>query len=182
MAANLFSRQGFAGTSIRDISRAVHMLPGSIYCHFDSKEALFLAVYEEGVRRIAERVHAAISIGADPWDRLHLACTAHLETILDRSDYAQVVIRVQPHEVPNMAAQLIALRDGYEALFRDLIEAVEDIAPARKRSFRLLLLGAMNWTQHWYQPGGASPARIADQFLALLRTTHPPQEAAAHGE
>ena len=36
------------------------MLPGSIYYHFPSKEEMLLAVYEEGLRHIAERVDAAV--------------------------------------------------------------------------------------------------------------------------
>ena len=44
-AARLFRTQGFGGTSERDIARAVGMLPGSLYCHFATKEALLTAVY-----------------------------------------------------------------------------------------------------------------------------------------
>ena len=54
-AARLFRAQGFHGTSIRDIVRAVDMLPGSLYYHFAAKEDLLVAVYAEGVRRISER-------------------------------------------------------------------------------------------------------------------------------
>ena len=39
-AAKLFRTQGFEGTSVRDIARAVGMLPGSLYCHFATKEEL----------------------------------------------------------------------------------------------------------------------------------------------
>ncbi|HSM22357.1 MAG TPA: helix-turn-helix domain-containing protein, partial [Rubrivivax sp.] len=39
-AARLFCRQGYDGTSVRDIARAVGMLPGSLYCHFATKEDL----------------------------------------------------------------------------------------------------------------------------------------------
>ncbi len=180
VAAHLFCKRGFAGTSIRDIAKAVKMLPGSIYCHFDSKEALFLAVYGEGVRRIAEQVGAVIGTDADPWQRLRLACAAHMETILDQSDFAQVVVRVHPREVPNMSSRLIALRDDYETVFKDLIAMIEEIPPEQKRSFRLLLMGAMNWTQHWYQPAGESPAQIADQFLSLLRVKSETRERHAH--
>ncbi len=179
VAANQFCKQGFAGTSIRGIAKAVDMLPGSLYCHFDSKEALFLAVYGEGVRRIAERVRSAIGAGGAPWQCLRLACEAHLETILDRSDYAQVVIRVHPSEIPNVTTRLIAMRDDYEALFIALIDALDEIAPERKRGFRLLLLGAMNWTQHWYLPSGETPAQIADQFLSLLQVNTQFQEVHA---
>ncbi len=182
VAARLFCRRGFAGTSIRDIAKAVKMLPGSIYCHFKSKDALFLAVYGEGVRRIAAQVSAAIGTDTDPWQRLSRACAAHLETILDQSDFAQVVVRVHPREVPALSSQLIALRDDYETVFKELVEALEDIAPEHKRGFRLLLMGAMNWTQHWYQPGGEDPAQISDQFLNLLRARNQSQETRHHDE
>src|SRR5512146_3231398 len=78
-AARLFGAQGFHGTSIRDIVRAVDMLPGSIYYHFATKDLLLAAVYAEGVRRISERVEAAVADKSDPWQRLEAACVAHLE-------------------------------------------------------------------------------------------------------
>jgi TetR/AcrR family transcriptional regulator, cholesterol catabolism regulator len=59
-AARLFRAQGFQGTSVRDIVRAVDMLPGSLYYHFATKEDLLAEVYAEGVRRISARVRAAV--------------------------------------------------------------------------------------------------------------------------
>jgi hypothetical protein len=39
-----------------------------------------------------------------------------------------------------------------------------------RQSFRLLLLGALNWSQHWFREGGRnSPRSIARSFLRLLR-------------
>ena len=75
-AAGLICRRGYHGTSMRDIGRASDMLAGSIYYHFPSKDALLVAVYAEGVRRIAERVDAAVSRGADPMKRLEAAKAA----------------------------------------------------------------------------------------------------------
>ena len=44
------------------------MLPGSVYYHFATKDLLLVAVYAEGVRRISERVQAAIHEKPDAWD------------------------------------------------------------------------------------------------------------------
>ena len=168
-AARLFRAQGFHGTSIRDIVRAVDMLPGSLYYHFATKEDLLAAVYAEGVRRISERVGAAAAGAAEPWARLEAACVAHLESLLEESDYAQVVIRVRPSDAPSVAAHLITLRDGYERLFVDLIAALPLAPSVDRASLRLMLLGALNWTQNWYRPGRDDPAAIARHFVGLLR-------------
>ena len=167
-AAGLICQHGYHGTSMRDIARATDMLPGSIYYHFPSKEELLLAVYAEGVRRIAERVDSAIGRTRDPMKRLEVACVAHLEMLLADSDYAQVVVRVLPGDVPAVSDRLTALRDDYEDRFRGLIAALP-LPRSRRRYARLTLLGALNGAQAWYRPGGDTPAHIARRVLECLR-------------
>lgn len=167
-AAALICRRGYHATSMRDIAGATDMLAGSIYYHFASKEALLVAVYAEGVRRIAARVDAAVGAESVPMKRLEAACVAHLEMLLADSDYAQVVVRVLPEDVPDARARLTALRDDYEARFRRLIGALA-LPGTRRRYARLTLLGALNAAQTWYRPGGDSPARIARRMLEVLR-------------
>ncbi len=182
-AARHFARQGFHAASMRGIAAAAGMLPGSLYYHFPSKDELLLAVYEEGVRRIAERLDAAVARARSPWARLEAACVAHLEMLLEAGgDYAQVVIRVRPQDCPAMEARLVALRDAHEDRFKALIAALElprnapggapGHAPggADRQALRLMILGALNWAQTWYRPGGDPPATLARRFLALLRS------------
>jgi AcrR family transcriptional regulator len=169
-AARLFRQKGYQGASIREIVRTVGMLPGSLYCHFASKEDLLVAVYAEGVRRLRAAVERATFGESDPWMRLEVACVAHLETLLDGSDYAQVMLRVQPQEVPEAAPRLILLRDGYESLFGRLVEALPLPSGKGRREVRLMLLGALNWAPNWYRPGRQSLRGIARGFVDILRT------------
>jgi len=168
-AARLFGERGFHGTTIRDVVRGVDMLPGSLYYHFAAKEHLLAAVYAEGVKRISARVVAAVAKRSDPWQRLTAACVSHLEALLDEGDYAQVVVRVRPADVPEVAAELTALRDRYEALFVELIDALPLRPNVDRRHLRLMLLGALNWSQTWYRPGKDSPQLLARRFVRLLR-------------
>jgi AcrR family transcriptional regulator len=168
-AAKLFREKGFQATSVRDIVRAVDMLPGSLYYHFSAKEDLLAAVYAEGVRRITDAVARGIDGHTDPWERLEAACIGHLEALLQESDYAQVVIRVRPSDAPSVAAELIRMRDEYEKVFNDLVAALPLARGVDRRSLKLMLMGALNWSQTWYQPGRTTPAAIAKRFVALLR-------------
>jgi len=168
-AARLFREKGYAAASMRDIAGAVDMLPGSLYYHFASKGELVVAVYAEGVRRISDAVSHAIEGERDPWNRLEAGCIAHLEALLRASDYAQVVIRVQPSDAPDVADELVRLRDGYEELFRSMIDSLPLARRVDRRTLRLMLIGALNWSQIWYRRGRDTPQRIARDFVALLR-------------
>jgi len=168
-AARRFARQGFRATTIRDVAGDAGMLPGSLYYHFASKNDLLLAVYEEGVRRIAANVDRAVAGVAEPWARLEAASTAHLKTVLDRSDYAQVIVRVLPQDARDVSGRLVVLRDQYERRFEGLVNDLKLPSRADRRSLRLFLLGALNWAQVWYRPGGETPVDIARRFTGYLR-------------
>lgn len=171
-AARVFAQRGFVAASVRDIVQPIGMQPGSLYYHFPTKEDLLVAVYREGVQRLSDKVDAAVAAQKDPWRRLEAACIAHLETLLDRSAYSRVVIRVAPVDAPSVAGQLTALRDLYEQRFVELVAALPLRDQAQARDLRLLLLGGLNWSQTWFREGGEqTPAQIAAGFVRLLRST-----------
>lgn len=168
-AARRFREVGYDATSMRDIAGDVGMQAGSMYYHFPSKEELLVAVHEEGIRRIGRAVEAALAGTAEPWARLESFAAAHLAMLLGGGDYAQVVIRELPRGANPARATLVELRDRYEDILRGLVEALPLAPGTDRRALRLLLLGALNWSQTWYRPGGEAPAAIAHEFVAILR-------------
>ncbi|MGH8013925.1 MAG: TetR/AcrR family transcriptional regulator [Candidatus Binataceae bacterium] len=168
-AARLFRERGYHATSMRDIAKAVGMLSGSIYYHFDSKEEMLVAVYEEGARRFSEAVDAAIVNSSEPWTRLRLACAAHLRAMMAYRDYTQVMIRTSPSEAGGAEARLRELRGDYESRFRRLINELELPDKIDRRYLRLFLIGGLNWSQVWYHDNGDSPETVAQRFTDLLR-------------
>jgi len=169
-AARLFSQRGFRATSMRDIAKAVDMLSGSIYYHFNSKQDILLAVYAEGARRIGESVDAALARETDPWKRLKAASAAHLNALsVIHQDYAQVMIRTLPQEADDIGVQLRDIRRDYEARFRRLIDELPLPPGVDRHYLRLMLIGALNWSHVWYKPGGDGPEVVARAFIQTLR-------------
>jgi TetR/AcrR family transcriptional regulator, cholesterol catabolism regulator len=184
-AARLFVEKGFSATSTRDVARATGMLPGSLYYHFASKEDLLVAVYEEGVAGIGASVDAALAAaGPNPWDRLEAACAAHLGMLLGGSDYAHVIARVLPGDVPGAEARLIALREQYEARFVRIIDALPLPDSVDPSILRLMLIGAMNHAPVWFRPGRDTPQTLAQKYVANLRhaTDTPPDTSRQRSE
>ena len=171
-AGQLFGARGYGRTSMRDIAAAVGMLPGSVYYHFASKEALLAAVYADAIDRSLAVVEAAVAGHAEPWDRLEAAAAAHLRLLLTEGSLAAVVVdgRNQPDAA---RADLVLQRDRYEAVFRRLVAAVPLPPGVRPGPFRLALLGALNWALTWYRPDRDPPEAVARGLFAIFRASQP---------
>lgn len=82
-ALDLFSRQGYRGTSIRDISTAAGVSTGSVYHHFTDKESLFdtlLSQYWSAIESPDFPFNRALASGAFP-DRLEELAEAAEESV-----------------------------------------------------------------------------------------------------
>ena len=169
-AARLFGVRGFDQTTMRDIASAFGILPGSLYYHFGSKEDLFVAVYTAGVDRFMAAVEAAVLPAITPLDRLEAGCVAHLEELLVEGSLAAAVLadRSATNSV-ELRAILVKERDRYEKMFRGLTDAVDLPEGVQRRYFHLGLLGALNWTLTWFQPGRDTPGDIARNLLLSFR-------------
>lgn len=170
VAARLLREQGYDATSLRDIARRAHIPLGSIYYHFPTKEELFAAVYEEGIRRLTEAIQTEIRLRHTPWERFESACIAHLDHLCGGDDFTAVSIPTNlPRIVGPIRNRLMQLNDGYEDIFRRLIADL-DLPPQISGSLiRLQILGALNWTSIWYRPGKFTPREIATNLTCALR-------------
>lgn len=168
-AAALFRQKGYEGTSLRSIAGASGMLPGSIYFHFSSKQEIFLAVQQQGIRHLSEALGQAIAGLNDPWQRLQAACAAHLCAILDQSDCAAVLVGATASSELAVWTQVRELRDAYEDLFRALVDDLHLPAGTDRKYLRLSLLGALNWSHNWYRAGRDKPVKIAEKIVGLFK-------------
>jgi len=172
IAARCFNEQGYDAASMRDIAKAMEILPGTIYYYFPSKESLLVAVHQEGVRRISAKIEAALAkSSADPWERLSDAAAAYLESMLgaDR-DLCAVIIAEFPrrHSKP-LREELLANREVVEAHFRKLVADLPLRRGVSRSLWRLALMGQLAWTHAWYQKGKQTPSEIGRRLVDFLR-------------
>ena len=59
-ALEMFSRQGYAGTNIRELTASLGLAKSAMYRHFDSKEQIWDALLDEMTAYYAERFGAGI--------------------------------------------------------------------------------------------------------------------------
>lgn len=93
-AEKLFASRGVDGVAVRDLARDMGLTAPSLYNHFSSKQALYDAVLERGLRPIVELLAGAWQPGGLHPDQIrmtvdrlltHLARHPHLAPLLQRA-------------------------------------------------------------------------------------------------
>lgn len=173
IAAHCFNEQGYDAASMRDIAKAMEILPGTIYYYFPSKESLLVAVHQEGVRRISARIDAALakSSATDPWQRLSDASAAYLESMLgvDRDLCAVIIAEFPRRHSKDLRAELLAARQIVDDHFRKLVADLPLRRGIDRSLWRLALLGQLAWTHAWYRKGRQKPSDIGRKLVDFLR-------------
>lgn len=172
-AIELFGKQGYTGTSMRDIAKAVGVLPGSLYAHIESKEALLIEIVEDGIERFVSRVAPYVSSTGPSLDRLRAMIVAHVEVVADHPERSLVVFHQWRFLGEENMPLAIERRREYERCFVDVLEQgiregtfKNDLNP---RVAVLTILGALNWTPEWLSPHGRlSPAEIGEIMAGTL--------------
>src|SRR3954466_15400466 len=80
-AAMLFARKGVSATTVREIADGVGILSGSLYHHFESKEAIVDEVISSYLEDLRGRYKRVLASETDPRTRLHDLIVASLEVV-----------------------------------------------------------------------------------------------------
>lgn len=169
IAAQLFARKGYRGTSMRDIGEAAGVLGGSLYHHIKSKDALFVELHHAALDGAEARIAAAVAAQDDPWAQLEAACGALLEVQLDPDSLTMPMMNDFRAVPDGVRDQLVARRDRFEQLFRDLVAALPLPADIDRSLYRTLLLSQLNSAADWYRDGRLTRPQIAAQIVAIFR-------------
>lgn len=176
-AARVLNRRGYAGTRLSEIADLAELQAPAIYYYFPSRDDLVEEVVLVGLRRVIKHVTErlqALPRDVSAIDRICAAVAAHLEVVLEESEYATAAIRNGGQLPPAIRENQLRLRRQYGALWRTLIDdgvLRSEIRPElNPRAARMLVIGALNWTPEWWNPErGALADMIRNAQLFVRR-------------
>jgi AcrR family transcriptional regulator len=95
VATELFTEQGYAGTSLDEIVAGARVTKGALYHHFSGKQALFESVFENVEDDAAKAIRRAVKGHRDPWEKALAGLRAFL-AVCQEPAYRRVVIAEGP--------------------------------------------------------------------------------------
>jgi AcrR family transcriptional regulator len=170
-ASDLFRRQGYPATSVRDIARVLDIQGASLYAHVASKEDVLWSIVDRVATRFEEAAARAVDEAHDPVDALGRLVRAHVLVVAHDVGEASVFIHEWRHLSDARRAAVLERRDAYEARFRSTIAAGianGDFAMTDPAHAATFVLTALNGIPTWYRAdGGLSPTALADLYADL---------------
>ena len=159
------------------------MRSGSPFYHFDSKQALLVAVMEDGMRSalqwLERHIDQARNQSCDDEQLLKTMVRAHMDVLWgDHHDFIPVMLQEWQVLSEEQRRGIAQLKDAYEAHWNPVLQRLLDQGRLRGEvaMVRLMLFGAMNWTLKWYDPQGKVTLDAwTEQLMALV--LHPSQNA-----
>jgi AcrR family transcriptional regulator len=95
VARELFSRKGYAGTSLDEIVAGARVTKGALYHHFTGKQALFEAVFIKVEDDATKTIRKAMKGTKEPWDQISAGIRAFFE-VARGAEYRRIVVQEGP--------------------------------------------------------------------------------------
>jgi TetR/AcrR family transcriptional repressor of nem operon len=135
-AARLFLERGFDGTSVASVLAASGVNSGSLYHFFDSKEDVAVAVMEQAVARLVDRLlDPAEASNADPLRRLHGLLRLQLAALEGEGGGEGAVVALLAAEVGERSERIRTAGARYHHVLAERVQRWLDEAGPRLPSF-----------------------------------------------
>jgi AcrR family transcriptional regulator len=173
-AAELFARKGITATTVREIADAVGMLSGSLYHHFDSKDAIVAEVLTGHLDTIRHSYAEVLTIDVTPAQQLHQLVLVSLE-VAEQLPHPTAIYQNELHYLRENPAFAVVQNAATEIqqIWLGVIEAgvaggsLRNDIPARV--FYRLIRDAVWLSVQWHRPGGQyTTTNLADDVTSIF--------------
>lgn len=175
-ALKLFREKGFDATTMRDIAQAAGMSLGSTYYHFDSKEALVMAFYQESQDTLQDRIPEAVAKHKDLASRVRTVIQLRFEQFGPNRAVLGALFRnaADPqHPLSPFSTDTKDIRDKAIAHFEDAVRGSDvkvpkDLQPHLPRLLWMYQMGLILFWIYDRSKGQARTQKLLDKSLPLL--------------
>ncbi|HUZ51122.1 MAG TPA: TetR/AcrR family transcriptional regulator [Streptosporangiaceae bacterium] len=174
VAAGLFARKGVAATTVREIADEVGILSGSLYHHFNSKEAMVDEILAPYLRDLHAACQSVLSRTADPRTKLRDLVAASLQ-VVEAHPHATEIYQSDVNYLSQferfgyLTAAASDVRKTWLEVISDGVARGAFRADLEPRILYRLMRDAIWLSVRWFRPTPGYPlARFAEDCTSLF--------------
>jgi len=173
LATHEFAQRGYPGTDLQIVADRLGVGKGTVYRYFDSKEALFLAAADRGMRLLKESSDREVARSLDALDQIVRATRAYLRFFDKHPEFVELIVQERAEFKHRKRPTYFLHSDvnirPWKQLIRQLIvqEQIRDIPVDRITDvFSSVLYGAI--FKNYFESRRRSPDRQAEEILDVI--------------
>lgn len=140
VAEELFARQGYDGTSLRQIAEGAGIQEPGLYNHFSGKQGLYEAVLYRALNPMAEALGQQLEQAAGLRDYTDLPAQM-TDLLLDHPRMAALFQQALQGDSNSIGNQL--MREWLDTLFNQGLRSIEDLGPAGESDLETLAINVI---------------------------------------
>jgi AcrR family transcriptional regulator len=174
-SAEIFSQQGYRGTTMTDIANGVGLEKPSLYHYFKSKEEILVQLYENVLVEGVANAQAVVDQMLDPLEAYRQLLVGRVVNSCEQRDLFKVFFEEEGELPKHVAKALVERRAGFEEILKSTVaEHLRRTGIELPYSIPVYVnscLGAANWTYKWFDPRGPlTPAELGAQVADIMIT------------
>jgi AcrR family transcriptional regulator len=171
-AAAVFVEKGYHGTTMEEIAANLLMTKGSMYYYFKNKDDLLFHCNKIVMDKSIDKIMNIIESTIDPIVKLERAIKEHIKLVTNERSVFVVMEKPNQHFIDKYWPKILELTHSYEKCFDKILkEGIEKelFDQVNINMFRMIILGALNGMQKWYQPAGhMSHENLSEAYTQYL--------------
>ncbi|MEH7276912.1 TetR/AcrR family transcriptional regulator [Neobacillus vireti] len=171
-AAAILVEKGYQGTTMEEIAAKLLMTKGSMYYYFKNKDDLLYQCHLMIMELCLDGIEKVVNSDSTPIEKLRHAIKEHILLATREKSMFMALTKPNHNFSEDQLKEILELRKSYSLYFdRIILEGIEINAfeNVDVRMVRLIILGALNWIQEWYdQNGPQSAEEISDTYARYL--------------
>ena len=171
-AVDLFNEQGYDGTSMGDLARALGFSKSAIYHHVPGKEHLLSQALDEALDGLTAVIDEAErhEPGASAYARLRRAVQLSVEVLVEHQPAVTLLLRVRGNS--EVEVEALRRRRAIDARLAALVQEAVDEGSLRSdvspQLVSRLLFGRVTTLVEWHRPGGPADARQLSEAITTI--------------
>ncbi|MDV2686082.1 TetR/AcrR family transcriptional regulator [Alkalihalophilus lindianensis] len=176
-AVKIMNRKGYHGATMEDIAAELLMTKGALYYYFRNKEDIIFKCHELVLTRAIEELETYLYEDSTNEEKLRKMIYTHIDYAIGEKETFNMISKPDHTFSKEQLKPILSKRIAYASVFDRVIQQgieSKEFTVDEPKFVRMILLGAMNWIQQWYNAeGGKSIEELqkiyADYLLKVVK-------------
>lgn len=171
-AKRLFSRKGYKGTTLEDLTKSFGVSRPSIYYYYKSKMEILSELHSQGFNEARVELDEILKSDLPTKEKFRKILEAHTKNLAQDPELHKIFYLDEVEMPVKLRREIRKRRRSYtESIIDEYKKGIKEgiFKEIDPKMVVYLLLGSCNWLTMWYSPNkNIEPEKIVDYLMALL--------------